>query len=91
MQHPDFKMMFPGESVSFSCDINVSSGWEYLWYKDGEPLSEIGNRITISPVKTTNQGSYKCQAERGKNQKFITDASQEIQLTVESKFALICG
>lgn len=83
-------MMFPGETVSFSCDINVSSGWEYLWYKDGTALDETGNRLTISPVNTPNQGSYKCQVKRGKNQKFIIDNSQEIQLTVESKFTLIC-
>lgn len=83
-------MMFPGESVSFSCDINVSSGWEYLWYKDGTSLAETGNMMKIDHVNTADQGSYKCQVKRGKNQKFITDTSQEIQLTVESKFALIC-
>lgn len=84
-------MMFLGESVSFSCGIDVSSGWEYLWYKDGEPLGEISNRITISLNGTTHQGSYKCQAKRGKNQKFVTDTSQGIRLTVEGKFMLMCS
>lgn len=89
MQDPDYKVMFPGESVSFSCHINVSSGWEYLWYKDGVSLDVSGNRTTISPVGIANQGPYKCQAKRGTTEKFLTDTSRVLHLTVQGKFLFL--
>lgn len=84
-QDPDYRVMFPGESVSFSCHINVSSGWEYLWYQDSKSLGASGNRLTISLNGAANQGSYKCQAKRGTNQKFVTDNSQAVHLKVDGK------
>uniref|UniRef100_A0A3P8S0D3 Ig-like domain-containing protein n=1 Tax=Amphiprion percula TaxID=161767 RepID=A0A3P8S0D3_AMPPE len=84
-QDPEYKVMFPGESVSFSCHINVSSGWEYLWYKDGSSLAAPGNIYSISPVEATSRGSYTCQVRRGSNSIFTTDLSQVIRLEVEKK------
>ncbi|XP_070695542.1 basement membrane-specific heparan sulfate proteoglycan core protein [Pempheris klunzingeri] len=83
MQDPEYKVMFPGESVSLSCHINVSSGWEYLWYKDKNPLGKSGSNYLIGSKATTNGGSYTCQVKRGTNQVFLTDASQAIRLEVE--------
>ncbi|KAE8293501.1 hypothetical protein D5F01_LYC08613 [Larimichthys crocea] len=84
IQDPDYKTMFPGESVSFNCHINVSIGWEYLWYKDGTKLAETGNKYTIKSVGTTNQGSYQCQAKRGTDQTFSTASSQAISLAIQN-------
>ncbi|XP_029291378.1 hemicentin-1 [Cottoperca gobio] len=81
-QDPEYNVMFPGESVSFSCHINVSIGWEYLWYQDGNPLTASGNKYAISSVGTTNMGSYKCEAKRGSEQNFLTIVSQDIRLEV---------
>ncbi|XP_068608306.1 carcinoembryonic antigen-related cell adhesion molecule 5-like [Brachionichthys hirsutus] len=85
IQDPDYKLMFLGESVAFICHIDVSSGWEYLWYKDGEALSISGNkyRYVITSVGTTNQGSYKCQARRGTNQDIFLATSQAKYLEVQ--------
>ncbi|XP_044065660.1 basement membrane-specific heparan sulfate proteoglycan core protein isoform X2 [Siniperca chuatsi] len=82
-QDPDYKVMFPGESVSFSCHINVSSGWEYLWYKDGSTLPVSGNSHTISSVVRSDTGSYKCQTKRGRNTVFHLEQSHAIRLEVE--------
>ncbi|XP_051280945.1 titin [Dicentrarchus labrax] len=83
VQDPDYQVMFPEESVNFSCHINISTGWEYSWYKDGSQLSnpagENRNDYMVSSVKTTNQGSYTCQAKRGS----FTASSQDIRLQVE--------
>ncbi len=65
MQNPKHDVMHTGDSVSFSCHINVSSGWEYLWYKDLGLLPESGNNHTITSVTTTNSGSYECQTKEG--------------------------
>lgn len=77
--------MFTEESVSFSCEINVSSGWEYLWYRDGTPLAESSNKYSISSVGKTNTGSYTCQAKRGRTQVFLSDSSQTMHLEIEGK------
>ncbi|KAF1390447.1 hypothetical protein PFLUV_G00058140 [Perca fluviatilis] len=82
-QDPEYKVMFPGESVSFSCHINVSTGWEYLWNKDSDPLTVSGNNYTISSVGITNSGSYTCKAKRGSDQAFLTESSQPVHLEVE--------
>ncbi|TDH10524.1 hypothetical protein EPR50_G00076080 [Perca flavescens] len=82
-QDPEYKVMFPGESVSFSCHLNVSTGWEYLWYKDSDPLTVSGNQYPISSVGITTKGSYTCRAKRGSDQEFLTDSSQAVHLEVE--------
>ncbi|XP_070825108.1 cell adhesion molecule CEACAM5 [Chaetodon trifascialis] len=80
MQDPDYQLMFSGESVSFSCHINVSSGWEYRWYRDGNFLNS-GNTYTISPIGTADQGSYECEAKRGEND--FSKTSTAIHLEVQ--------
>ncbi|XP_074500369.1 hemicentin-1 isoform X2 [Sebastes fasciatus] len=83
-QDPEYEVMFSGESVAFSFHINVSSGWEYLWYKNGNPLPASGNEYPISPVGTTNTGSYTCRAKRDSlDQAFLTDSSQAKHLEVK--------
>ncbi|XP_044207545.1 obscurin [Thunnus albacares] len=81
-QDPEYKVMFAGESVSFSCHINVSSGWEYQWFKDGTKLNETSNKYSISSVAKANSGSYTCRAKRGKDKEFHVDSSQAIKLEV---------
>uniref|UniRef100_A0A3Q1FIM8 Titin-like n=1 Tax=Acanthochromis polyacanthus TaxID=80966 RepID=A0A3Q1FIM8_9TELE len=84
-QDPEYKVMFPGESVSFSCHINVSSGWEYLWFKDGSPLVGSESKYPINPVGATSGGSYTCRVKRGSNRNFTTDSSQALHLEVDEK------
>ncbi|XP_056240199.1 titin isoform X1 [Seriola aureovittata] len=84
-QDPEYKVMFPEESVSFSCHINVSTGWEYLWYKDATEIGVSEKMYSINSVKTLNGGSYRCKAKRGRNQVFVSDSSQEIHLKVQAQ------
>ncbi|XP_069543563.1 hemicentin-2 [Brachyistius frenatus] len=85
MQDPTHSLMHTGDSVSFSCHINVSSGWEYLWYKDGSPLDPFGNNYNISSVVTTHTGSYECQAKRGTDTIWHSEKSQAVRLDVEER------
>uniref|UniRef100_A0A665U525 Ig-like domain-containing protein n=1 Tax=Echeneis naucrates TaxID=173247 RepID=A0A665U525_ECHNA len=86
-QDPDYKVMFPGESVSFSCHINVSSGWEYVWHKGGSVLGISENKYLVNSVGKGNSGLYTCKAKRGTTQVFFTDSSQ-VNLEVKGKFLL---
>ncbi|XP_074538362.1 obscurin isoform X1 [Halichoeres trimaculatus] len=83
IQEPDYRVMFPGESVTYSCHLNVSSGWEYLWYKDGKELSVSDKKYSVTSVSTTNAGSYSCKAKRGTHQVFLTDQSNVKQLQIQ--------
>lgn len=85
VQSPSNNVMYTGDSVSFSCHINVSSGWEFLWYKDGTQLSQSGNNHNISVAVIRNSGSYSCQTQRGKNV-FLSPQSQAVKLDVKGKF-----
>lgn len=85
-QYPEYTVMFPEESVFFSCHIIVSSGWEYQWYKDGAQLSQYGNSHNISFVGTKDTGSYTCQVKRGRDMVFKSDHSQAVRLKVEGTF-----
>ncbi|XP_010764984.1 carcinoembryonic antigen-related cell adhesion molecule 5 [Notothenia coriiceps] len=82
MQNPKHNVMYTGDAVTFSCHVNVSSGWEYLWHKDGRPLSEYNHNI--SSVVTTNT-SYQCQVKRGTNTAFHSDRSQAVGLEVKER------
>lgn len=88
--------MHTEDSVSFFCHINVSSGWEYLWYKDDVPITVSGDNYNISSVVTKHSGSYKCRVER--EGKFESDKSLALSLQVEGWFLFtsslhfsICG
>lgn len=80
--------MHTEDSVSFLCHINISTGWEFLWYKDGSPLTVPGNNLTISSVLVKNAGLYKCQTRRGTSLIFSSDPSPTINLSVEGKLLL---
>ncbi|XP_060912675.1 obscurin [Labrus mixtus] len=82
-QDPDYKVMFSGESVSFSCHINVSSGWELMWYKDEKELSGSKTRYHNISVSTATAGSYNCRAKRGTAEVFHSNYSQTIHLQVK--------
>ncbi|GLD46134.1 titin-like isoform X2 [Lates japonicus] len=94
MQNPDYGVMYTEDSVCFSCHINVSSGWEYLWYKDGAKLSQSGNSQNIS-LQTKDTGSYTCQVRRGTDTVFLSDQSQQVELDVkerpQAKIILLTG
>lgn len=85
-QDPEYSVMFPGESVSFSCHISISSGWEYVWYKNNMEVSASEKMYSVNSVGKDHSGSYTCKAKRGKNPAFETDSSQAIQLEVKGKF-----
>lgn len=90
MQTPAYNLMHSGDKVSFSCHMNVSSGWEYILHKDKDKieLPESGNSYVIDSVVTTNTGSYQCQAKRRSDKDFLTGLSPASRLKVVGKFLL---
>ncbi|XP_076022710.1 basement membrane-specific heparan sulfate proteoglycan core protein isoform X2 [Genypterus blacodes] len=83
-QDPSYTVMYSGESLLFRCHINVSSGWEYVWFKDDKQLSTSGNTHTISSAVTADSGSYKCRAKRGNDTVFFIDSTQAASVNIKA-------
>ena len=85
---PGFEVMYVGESVTFTCKVNVSAGWEYLWYKDsqGTPLPNTDTSQTSYTIKTelSHAGTYWCRVRRG-SQPFHSEYSVDIPLKTQGK------
>ncbi|XP_029975297.1 titin [Salarias fasciatus] len=85
----EYTVMYPGESVSFTCHMDVMGNepdWEYMWTKNGGRLAESKSNIhTLNLTGTTNSVSYQCAAKRGNTEVFTTDKSQPVVFQVRGK------
>lgn len=72
---PSFNPMFVGETVNFTCNVNVSSGWRFNWHKDGMYLPETSKTISIH-LGSSDEGNYSCKATRSETTS--TEISEEI-------------
>lgn len=77
---PAFNPMYAGELVNFTCNVDVSSDWEYVWHKDGAVYG-AGNTKSIL-LHSADGGKYSCQANRFGT---ITMPSVEISQNVIGK------
>ncbi|XP_054905536.1 titin [Poeciliopsis prolifica] len=84
LQSPPDKLMHTSDSISFTCYVNVSSGWKYTWYKDNKQFKTSGNIHEIASATTSNSGSYKCQIERKTTTTFSSN-SGDVKLTIEER------
>jgi len=82
VQHPKASLMHTGDSVSFSCGSNVSTGWDYMWFKNDNLLVTSGDNHSISSALTTDSGSYKCQAKRGEHTVLESNQSESVDLKI---------
>lgn len=89
-QHPDADNMYTGESVSFECKVELSSGWDYLWYKNGKALSINSSHFSINPANLSNTGTYVCMATRDKTMYNTTPSdSRKLNIIGEPKNCLL--
>ena len=82
-QTPNINKMYPGESVNFTCLVDVASGWEYQWYHNGSQI-QVLDTYSIDSIDHSNSGEYYCKAKRGKGQ-FYTEQSETTSLLVSGK------
>ncbi|XP_051742848.1 Fc receptor-like protein 5 isoform X6 [Ctenopharyngodon idella] len=75
--------VFTGDSVTLRCKVDPSrDGWEFLWSKNSNPESTEAATKTISPVKVSDGGEYRCRAQR---QGYYTDYSEPVTVTIYGK------
>lgn len=75
---PDLNTTYVGETVNFTCKVDVSSGWEYHLYKDKNLLAPSSPRHEIR-FGAAEEGQYWCRATRGV---ISTDDSEKITQVV---------
>lgn len=77
-QTPKHDPMYIGETVTLRCGVNVSSGWEYVWFRNGNELGAKGN-YTLNSPNQLDGGQYTCRAQRGESPVF-TEESEPVTL-----------
>ncbi|KAK3567222.1 hypothetical protein QTP86_014407, partial [Hemibagrus guttatus] len=73
-----------GNSVTLSCTLKPqSAGWEFYWsrYTWSHSTETESDSYTISSVRVSDRGQYRCRARRG-NPVYYTDYSNVLSLTV---------
>lgn len=77
---PDAEKVYIGEPVYFECQVKLSSGWEYIWYKDGKQIT-VNSPFSIPSAASFDNGTYKCMARRTKTM-YETNFSEERVLSI---------
>ncbi|XP_057202979.1 Fc receptor-like protein 4 isoform X2 [Triplophysa rosa] len=78
--------LFTGDNVNLNCEVDQSTGWEFTFINstNHEHFQASGTK-TISSVRVSDAGEYKCRARRGENPQNYTQYSEPITLTVEER------
>ncbi|XP_062373240.1 basement membrane-specific heparan sulfate proteoglycan core protein-like [Sardina pilchardus] len=81
---PDHQLL-TGDSVTLRCELGVSSGLVFYWYRDkqiSDPVNQTdGDSYSISSVKVSDGGRYWCRAGRG-DPVFYTQYSDAAEIKV---------
>ncbi|XP_016116720.1 leucine-rich repeats and immunoglobulin-like domains protein 1 [Sinocyclocheilus grahami] len=72
--------VFTGDTVTLSCDVGQLTGWTIHWRKDSNPESTGDATKTIKSVRVSDEGEYKCRAERGNS---YSEYSNAVTITVK--------
>ncbi|KAM9501665.1 leukocyte immunoglobulin-like receptor subfamily B member 3A [Clarias gariepinus] len=85
--------IYTGDTVTLTCELQESTGWEFLWYKNNQLLQRFStepvNTNTLSvTVNNTGNTVYKCGARKGKawtRTETYTVYSNEVRITARAK------
>ncbi|XP_062849695.1 Fc receptor-like protein 5 [Trichomycterus rosablanca] len=84
--------IYTGDTVTLTCDLNQSTGWTFLWYRNDQSVNpQISvDKITTNKLreKLSNTGTtkYKCRAQRGNYYSYYySQYSDPVTVTVEER------
>ncbi|XP_053340404.1 carcinoembryonic antigen-related cell adhesion molecule 5-like [Clarias gariepinus] len=85
--------IYTGDTVTLTCELNQGTGWEFLWYKNDQPLQRLSSdpeNTNTLPVTVNNTGDtvYKCRAHRNNTwakSHYDTEYSDEDTITAKAK------
>ncbi|XP_073669822.1 Fc receptor-like protein 5 [Paramisgurnus dabryanus] len=80
------KSVFIGDSVTLTCEVHQSTGWEFIFRNPSNTEStELTGTKTIRSVQISDGGEYWCRARRKENPQVNTQYSQPITVTVQER------
>lgn len=82
-QDPNYSILFHQEPLSLQCHINISNGWEFVWYKNNKQLQFNQDKYEVTSPDATHSGSYTCEVRRGKSRIFSSDRSQDKNVEIK--------
>lgn len=83
-RHPKFEVMYRGESVTFTCTVDLSYQWNFQWFHNGIEIPGSNSTYTIAVLDHPSSGEYHCRANRSV-EPFSTEQSDPLTLKVSGK------
>ncbi len=76
-------LVFRGETITLTCDIQQTGDWRYRWNKDNKHVYS-GQKYIISSVDPSHGGVYSCRGTQSKAPTY-SQFSNKVKLTVSGE------
>ncbi|KAI4890101.1 hypothetical protein NFI96_026291 [Prochilodus magdalenae] len=79
--------VYPGDTVTLTCQVGQSTGWSFVWYKGSQslqsqyPADKNPNTISVT-VSDEGTARFTCEAHRGE---YSTQRSDPAEITVTAR------
>uniref|UniRef100_A0A096LPM5 Ig-like domain-containing protein n=1 Tax=Poecilia formosa TaxID=48698 RepID=A0A096LPM5_POEFO len=92
---PNWSTFHPGESVTFTCDMNEGkdTDWEYEIRRNGEQFiqSDQHKSYTLQPIQIDHSGEYQCSGVRKSFSLTKCSGTVSLNVTAQPKAKLTAG
>ncbi|XP_053089487.1 leukocyte immunoglobulin-like receptor subfamily B member 1 [Pangasianodon hypophthalmus] len=79
--------VYTGDTITLSCELQQSTGWEFLWYKTNQHLQLLNSEQAHTQVTVDHAGEtvYQCQPRRRNYNYYYTELSDSIRITAKAR------
>ncbi|MCI4377020.1 hypothetical protein PGIGA_G00198680, partial [Pangasianodon gigas] len=77
--------IYTGDTITLSCELQQSTGWKFLWYKNYQLLQLLNSEQAHTLNVTTNNAGetvYQCRARR---RNYYTMLSDPVRITARER------
>uniref|UniRef100_A0A146XH50 Hemicentin-1-like protein n=1 Tax=Fundulus heteroclitus TaxID=8078 RepID=A0A146XH50_FUNHE len=67
-----------GSDISLRCSVESEPVPQYLWFMDGNRLSNTGPELSLTNIQVNQSGNYSCQTFNSKTMRYITSQPSAI-------------
>ncbi|XP_053089314.1 leukocyte immunoglobulin-like receptor subfamily B member 2 [Pangasianodon hypophthalmus] len=79
--------VYTGDAITLSCELQQSTGWEFLWYKNDQHLqllhSEQAHTLKVTVINA-GETVYQCRVRR-RNYYYYTELSDPVKITARER------
>ncbi|XP_053089238.1 leukocyte immunoglobulin-like receptor subfamily B member 1 [Pangasianodon hypophthalmus] len=82
--------VYTGDTITLSCELQQSTGWEFLWYKNSQLVNTVAKETNTLSMTVDDAGEtvYQCTAHRynvGAGTYYYTERSNQVTITARAK------